>query len=196
MQDLQKQLDPLIWENKSLLLSCDTNLWLHTNILNCTSMLSCVQQWMSSTSCATLHTIMKQVVHFGCKCQMKTWFAFASIHYFWSLNISYAALITTKAFVWRLELSWVFFSTEFFCVLAKLVNSAIKLRMISYRIYVSLFFHNVWMCEVDCSIQCYSHSRGLVDLTFPLKLGVWTSALASCCIICSNSLKMPLFLCC
>lgn len=41
--------------------------------------------------------------------------AFASVHYFWSLNISYVALITTKAFVLRLELCWVFFHCVVLC---------------------------------------------------------------------------------
>lgn len=45
-----------------------------------------------------------------------------------------------------------FFSTELFCVLAKLVNSAIKLMMISYHIHVSLFFHDVGMCGLFNSI--------------------------------------------
>lgn len=58
---------------KIVLSSYDTNLCLHTIFLFVPICFILVfQQLMLSTFCAALHTVMKQGVHFGCKCQMKT----------------------------------------------------------------------------------------------------------------------------
>lgn len=106
---------------------------------------------------------------------------------FWILKITSVALIGTKTFVSKIE---AFFSAVF-CVLLKLVNGGKpNTGCPSYTCLYSIMFECVrW----DCSAQYYAHCRGLVDLTFSLKLVIWTSPLISCYIICSNSLKCLYF---
>lgn len=145
-------------------------------LILCSFWLLCTQQW--SKFCALGASI-------GWKHDLIT--KLSSIN-FQILNITSVVLIKTKVFVLKIE---IFFSTVF-CVLLKWLSSGVNQTLVVHCIHVCSFI--MFECvRWDCSAQYCAHCRGFVDLTFSLKLVIWTSPLISCYIICSNSLKCLYF---